>query len=569
MRFTGIALTALSLMVFFAAFTGASAQDNPAPGSPAVGGVITSGQWGLLWQSAATYKVMRDTRPPAEKIAAVQLYAARNEYEPFQLVLNPTKALISVKVAPRTLTGPKGAKIDAWNISVRNVEYVRVTEPSSAGATAGAYPDPLPEFAPFAAPKGMNSPIWITAYVPPKTPPGDYQGVIEITADGLGKLSVPLKIKVWDFELPTVSRLRTAFGCDYDGPVRYHGAATLEQKRKLVEIYNREFWRHRVAPLKPYEFHDIKASLQGGVVKLDFSDFDTAIQKYFALFNSFNLPRFGMDDDLGLGMGEKYDQLKIEYMRTVAEHVADKGQIGKAYNYIWDEPTPEQHGSVRDAAELCRMADARIKVLLTEKVTPALGDAIDIWVPKLSHYEEEPSKKRQAAGEEVWWYVCCDPHSPYPNNFIDYPAIDQRIQPWLTWRYGVNGMLYWQTTYWRDNPYETAMSVSADNSVKYGNGDGRLLYPPVKKPSQSFIDKAPVPSIRWEMIREGIEDYDYFRILHDRAKKAGASSPAAAKAKEALDLVNECAASRTEYTRDPAKLESVRRKVAAAIEALK
>jgi hypothetical protein len=259
-------------------------------------------------------------------------------------------------------------------------------------------------------------------------------------------------------------------------------------------------------------------------------------------------------------------------MRAVAEHLADKGQISKAYNYIMDEPTPEQYDSVVAAADLRRKADQRIKVLLTEQIEPKLVGSVDIWTPLISNYNGERAKERQSKGEEVWWYVCCVPKHPYPNNFIDYPAIDQRILPWITWSHSLNGILYWDTAYWLQNPWEQTMSVAPDQSMKWGNGDGRLLYPPVKAPSTEFVAKGPVPSIRWEMIREGIEDYDYFRILQDRAdkaRKANPSNPALAKADEALKLVKNSAKSRTDFTRDPEKLLTVRAKVAEAIMGLK
>ncbi|MGB9620547.1 MAG: glycoside hydrolase domain-containing protein, partial [Armatimonadota bacterium] len=388
----------------------------------AVGAVITRQPWGTLWSSISTFKVMRDTKPPSNTAPAVRISAARNEYEAFQLVLTPVKPLSGVKVTPRSLVGPKKAKIDAYNITVRNVEYLNVTQPTSADVEPGMYPDPLPEFSPVSAPAGQNTPIWITVYVPPKTPAGDYSGTIDITAPGV-KVSVPVKLHVWNFELPSVSALRTSYGCWWNYVCDYQGATTLEQKRRLLDHYNFDFFRHRIAPTSPYAFYDIKGTVENGAIKLDFSDFDTAIQKYFALFNGYNLPHFEMGDTAGMDFGDNYDQLKIEYMRMVTEHLAAKGQIEKGYNYITDEPTREAYPKVKQAAELCRMADQRIKVLLTnciEHVPDSLIGYVDIWVPVLSVYDEAKAKARQKAGEEVWWYVCCGPRHPYPNYFIDY-----------------------------------------------------------------------------------------------------------------------------------------------------
>ncbi len=73
-------------------------------------GVITSGDWGVAWISGSTYKIRRDAPVPSNKISSVKIFAARNEYEPFQIILRPAKQLDGVKVAPRSLSGPSGAK---------------------------------------------------------------------------------------------------------------------------------------------------------------------------------------------------------------------------------------------------------------------------------------------------------------------------------------------------------------------------------------------------------------------------------------------------------------------------
>lgn len=536
------------------------------------GGIIKSDVWGTCWTCTPMIKIMHDTTIPTEIAKAVRIYAAANEYEPFQIVLTPKKGLSGVKVIPHTLTGPQGAKIPAWNVSIRNVEYVNVTEATSKDVKPGWYPDPIPGHTPFEAPAGQNSPLWVTVYVAPKTPAGEYKGTIDITAGGISKIVVPINLRVWGFELPSVSRLRTAYGLSSGWVNKYQGASTLEQKRRLTDLYNLDFFKHRISPYTPYANYDIKITTENGNVKLDFNDFDIAIRKYFPLVNSFMLPRFGMFDDVGFGKGADADRMKIEYMRQVAEHLVAKGQLAKGYDYIMDEPEESQYDSIVQAATNVRMADERIKILLTNQVEPKLVGSVDIWTPIMPKYDEERSKARQAAGEEVWWYICTWPKHPYPNNFVDYTPIHHRIMPWISWRYGVTGILYWETCYWQDNPWESPMSYPDHRKWQWGNGDGHLLYPPVRKPSATFVDKGPVSSIRWEIIREGIEDYDYFCILKDEISGASASvklKPSYKNALQALKLINANAKSRTEYCRDPGQLGSVRVKIAEAIEGLR
>ena len=339
-------------VLFLSMIFGISGVAVAADSTRATGGdVILSGAWGKLWSATATLKVMQDTRPSSNKAGAVRISAARNEYEPFQIVLLPSKELKNVSVTAHRLLGPNGAKIEAWNVSVRRVEYVRTAEPTSLDVAAGLYPDPLPEFAPFSAPAGVNSPIWITVYVSDKAVPGNYKSTVDVSADGLKTISIPVELHVWNFALPSVSKLRTAYGCGFDGPIKYQAASTLEQKRKLLDLYNMEFWRHRISPFTPYAFYDVKVKKDGDQLKVDFSDFDIAVQKYFPFFNSYILPHCGMADNLGLPNDDNLERSKIDYMRALAEHLADKGQISKGYNYITDKPAKDQYSAVADAAE--------------------------------------------------------------------------------------------------------------------------------------------------------------------------------------------------------------------------
>jgi hypothetical protein len=112
--------------------------------------------------------------------------------------------------------------------------------------------------------------------------------------------------------------------------------------------------------------------------------------------------------------------------------------------------------------------------------------------------------------------------APWPNNFVDYPALDVRLQFWAAWRSGAQGSLYWLVNYWSPaaecapadcpDPWRDPQSPTGDGGL-FGNGDGRLLYPPREFADGRERREGPVPSLRWELIRDGIEDYEYFWSL--------------------------------------------------------
>jgi len=311
-----------------------------------------------------------------------------------------------------------------------------------------------------------------------------------------------------------------------------------------------------------------------GTVTYDFTEFDLAASRYLDefKFNGFNFPC--LPDTLGghARFTPEYNKLHKLVFGPMIKHLQGKGWLDEAYSYWFDEPTEEQYPYVIEGMKLLKESCPGLTRLLTEQPEPPLYGYVDLWVPVLSNYNAERCHQRQAAGDQVWWYVCCGPVAPYPNNFIDHPAINHRIRFWMMEKYGVAGSLYWSATYYRQakgalrNPWESPMSISPDGG-RWGNGDGMLLYPPVRKPSQEPVIKPPVDSIRWELLREGLEDREYMWILEQRIAKA--SPDARQRAQQALkQTVDSLVTSLTGYETDPQKLYAARRVLAQAIEHL-
>jgi len=103
----------------------------------------------------------------------------------------------------------------------------------------------------------------------------------------------------------------------------------------------------------------------------------------------------------------------------------------------------------------------------------------------------------------------------------------------------------------------------------YGNGDGRLIYPPRKwKDGQTRIE-GPTPSIRWELIYKGIVDYEYFWMLRQAVKELEEQNidPKLAKrGRKLLNIPKEIVSSRKMYTDDPLRLMAYREQVARTLE---
>jgi hypothetical protein len=121
--------------------------------------------------------------------------------------------------------------------------------------------------------------------------------------------------------------------------------------------------------------------------------------------------------------------------------------------------------------------------------------------------------------------------------------------------------------------WRSGYSTPAGEKAPWGNGDGRFFYPPNRDPNndkRKYI-AGPVNSIRWEMLREGIEDYEYFWLLRDlvaRARDAGKSGDALDRAERLLQIPDAITADQTHFTHDPRDLYEYRTKVAEAIVAV-
>jgi len=285
-----------------------------------------------------------------------------------------------------------------------------------------------------------------------------------------------------------------------------------------------------------------------------------------------------------------YQAAFTNYCRAVQEHLREKGWLDEAFVYWFDEPAPKDYAFVSNGFRKLKAAAPDLARMLTEQVEPKLIGGPNIWCPVSHHYNHASAEKRRAHGETFWWYVCTGPKAPYCTLFIDHPGTEMRVWLWQTWQRKIKGVLVWQTNYWTStaaypeagrpqNPYEDPMGwTSGYNTPKgirraWGNGDGRFVYPPeaaaTGRQKETVLD-GPVDSIRWEMLRDGIEDYEYMVILRRLLDQRGAKLPIEQRKRfqSLLEVPGEITSDMTTFTTDPAPIEKQRDAIARAIEAM-
>jgi hypothetical protein len=346
---------------------------------------------------------------------------------------------------------------------------------------------------------------------------------------------------------------------------------------------------------------DFEMSIDDLGVRTDFTEFDRAARRYLDElgFNSFDLGLQGLGSGsffsheegmlAGFRQGTpEYDRLLSQYLGQVQDHLEKNGWLGREYIYWFDEPDEKDYPFVRAGMTNIRRNASRLTRFITEhKPGPGIMDVSEIGCTIFHRVDPKIVAELAPQGREFWSYLCTGPKSPWVTLFIDHPAINLRMWLWMSFKFGLKGILVWESDYWNgyslvppgllQNPWDDPMSYSSGYGEPFGqvndwgNGDGRFLYPPNRDPNRDKTKYlcGPVNSVRWEVLREGIEDYEYLVLLRDAAKKAGPEKKALAdKAEKLLDIPEFIFKSGQDYTKDPKVLLEYRRKVAALIEAL-
>ena len=119
--------------------------------------------------------------------------------------------------------------------------------------------------------------------------------------------------------------------------------------------------------------------------------------------------------------------------------------------------------------------------------------------------------------------------------------------------------------------YTSSYGTAFGRVRHWGNGDGRFIYPPnrdVVNDKTKYLC-GPVNSVRWEILREGVEDYEYFVLLEKLVKNAAPGQRALAEQGEILLKFPEMLFKDGQnYNKDPKALLEYRAKVAQVLNGL-
>ncbi len=537
-----------------------------------------------VWTADSMTRVLR--QQPARPRITPQLQAARGEWEAFQVVLTGAPdELAGARLTASVLTGPRGASVPAPRIYREHYVRVSVSSPQTS-LPPGDYPDALvpqdfPETAPPPLP-WLNQPFWVDVFVPYATPPGRYQGEVQVRLNDATQERVDFTLDVWPFDLPVTPSLRSSFWVSWRRIAEVHGFdrdAGYPEPRlvPILDAYESLLAEHRLS------IDQVRLSYPDAASgRLDVNAVERVLRRHLLHRHAATIslpifPSWPFDDPLGRdrAAAQRYvaDWMKILHRFRCGDrgYIAlgdlDEPNNAAAYDLV------RKWGAFFNEAE--KKHNVRLPLMVTEQPTPdhpkwgSLAGAADIWVPHFSAvYEdmEHPKGKRNiakrlAAGEEVWTYAALVQLSEqwkarhgFPKTvteghppvwMIDYPPINHRILPWLMQFHGITGLAYWDLLHYSPDvdPWTDAGTFIGDGETF--NGDGFYIYPATLARHGRDL---PVASIRLKWLRAAAEDFDYLTL----AKRAGLKN-------KALELTRSFARGFGDWKNDAPALLAARR----------
>lgn len=492
--------------------------------------------------------------------ATAAISAAGNEYESFQIVINNGKRDIkSVGLEISDLVdGKTGAKISKDNISWRIVGYIPTKKPYYPVKFVGLWPDPLMPAETKDIGAGETQPLWVTVYVPPGAVVGNYSGTVTVNSYGNQPQKVFIALEVYDFTLPRESHLKTAFDF-YEHLTRLRYLKTEKEddaqyQARLAEIndaFHIEMLKHRMDPVL-----NVDPTSQTDLGRVD-------RYRVFGLTN-FSIGRKGGTFNNNWPKGDQAIEELLGLYRTYGEILSLNKMLPMNYVYTWDEG---EFGNPM-VPKICSMIHRAYKGLKNmvcyhgfwdPEKDPEWGKDIDIWCFQIDNFNQKMFDRLKSIGKEMWMYISGPSGYGSPNLAMDFDSIDYRMAPWLCWKYDITGFLYWSVNYWElANPFETAVSTKWEQ-----NGNGVLFYPG---------KDGPIASLRAEIWRDGMEDYEYIQILVEKIKelkRRGLDGQNEGIIKESINLLTvdkTIASSMFSFTKDSSVLLERRNKIAGMIE---
>lgn len=449
----------------------------------------------VAWQKNR-WDMLSPTEQPRPGGAQIDVATMTNEYRGAAFNLsNPGPEDLKLDVAILGLPGGPNPHY----ISAHDVPF---TDTKSGVPVAAALPlaKKMGQHYRFEIPAGMTRQVWLTFH-PKDIQAGEYSGEIVIGND---LVRIPVRLRIYPFTFPDQPTLHLG-GWDYtDQDNRYE--VTPHNRPAFISCLREHFvdtpWATRsVMPLGKYDgegnmtkepspesfqkwltrWPDARNYYVFAAVGKRFGGFEVGTPPFSKAVSQWitwwvdALAKWNIrPEQLGLLLvdephSHEQDKTIIEYARVI--------KPAQPKVVIWEDPTwREPWKATRELLEL----------------STVLCPNLPMWIGQGKRFADFYVKQRNA-GRVLWFYSCSG-----PGKLLD-PYSYHRMQHWFCWKYQACGSGFWAL----------GDSNGASSWNEYLSKLG--AYTPL------FLDKESVTGGKhMEAIREGIEDYEYLRMLRDK-----------------------------------------------------
>lgn len=374
---------------------------------------------------------------------------------------------------------------------------------------------------------GETRPLWLSIQVPKNTPAGSYTGEVAVTyhtKQQRHNYRLPYTVHVKEHSLPDPKDWE--FHLDlWQNPyssARYYNVPALSDEHlalikphyeRLAQAGQKTITATLIYDPWNSQTYDVYDSMVQWVKKkdgswsFDYSKFDKwveflqdlGIRKFINCYSMipWNLSFYYFDENTGKtellkaspGTAE-YEAHWLPFLTDFAKHLKQKGWFDKT-TIAMDERPME---AMLAAIDVIKKADKDFNISLAgtyhEELAPHL---LDYCITLNETMPQEVLEARNAKGYTTTMYTCCS--EIFPNTFTNSGYSEAVWLGWNTVERGFDGYLRWAFDCWNENP---------NQDTRFGSwlgGDTYLIYP------------NNTTSIRFERLREGIQDVEKIRII--------------------------------------------------------
>ena len=450
--------------------------------------------------------VFPDSRPQkSEIIRELSIKVVKNEFEPVSFSIFALRDLGEVRIKIGELRGKKGI-INKDKIEVGYIETVE----ESYGLPEGKYrrvPTLIRPGNTIRIKKGESQRFWITIRIDENVMEGEYHGNIVIEPEKGEERRLPLQASVAPIVLEDIPEVDYFMLMTYEF-TELTNSWKKEEKEKIYEAGRKILQNYKQHGMTTLCYHSpfILMTKEDGKPNLDdiFAGLKAAKEIGFKrpiIWYLGHLIQTAKPRHPGniIGFDGETHFTRLGYLVKEVRRYSQKNGLPDVIFFPIDEPDD----SLQDYHDLRKkitplllkiIGDNNAKTMLTARSLGEFGPVDSLCESK---YNEADKEIVQNEGKKYWGY----------NNLVSglcrNPAYARYIYGYYVWKKGLNGMASWT---FQNTQNASGYPTMADSSGR----DIFLAYPDAN---------GPLNTIKWEAIREGIDDHKLIYQLEKRVRR--------------------------------------------------